>query len=156
MAARTVDPTGQRDNLILTAAAIVFAVLTVGGIWVCLHGAAHLDHTRFPTRDPLRLAVQLFTGRQPWSSTATKVAAGLAGLVLVLVVGVVLLWPRSHMMRPDRSARRMGHGHDLAHLTAAGAAAKAKRLGSAGVGVPIGKTVHGAAGCCFPAGRTSW
>lgn len=141
---RPLDPTGSRDNLILGGAALGLAVALVGGLWVSLHLAAWLDGTRAPLADPLRLVVAVVTGRQAWTSTASYVAAGLVVVLLVLIVGVVLVWPHNgKRMRPDRSARHMGRGHDLQRLTAAGAAAKANQFGTTWPGLPIGKTVAG-------------
>ena len=140
---RPMDATGDRDNLVLGLGAGVLAVVAVGGVWVCEHLGAVWSGTPRPTRDPLRLFVAVVSGQQPWPSTATYVAAGLAVAPLVLVVLGVLLWPkgRGKRMRPDLSARHMGRGRDVDHLTAAGSARTAQRLGTKGPGLPIGDAV---------------
>ena len=144
---RPLDASGDRDNLILGAAAAVLVVLTVGGAWVSLHLAAVLTGTPRPARDPLRLVVALATGRVTWTGTATAVAVGLAVVLLVGVLAVILLWPKgkpgTRRMRPDLSARHMGRGRDVAHLTAAGSARTATRLGTTGPGLPLGRAVAG-------------
>ena len=81
---RGVDATGDRDNLVLAGAAGGLAVLAVGGVWVCEHLAAVLAGTPRPTADPLRLFLAVVSGRQPWPTAATLVAAGLAVVLLVL------------------------------------------------------------------------
>ena len=142
---RPLDATGDRDNLILAAAAAGLAALAVGGVWVCEHAAAVLTDQPRPTKDPLQLFIAVVSGRQPWPTTATYVAIGLAFVVLLVVFVAILAWPkgRGKRMRPDLSARHMGRNRDVEHLTAAGSARIAKRLGAEGPGLPIGQAVAG-------------
>jgi type IV secretory pathway TraG/TraD family ATPase VirD4 len=142
---RQLDATGDRDNLWLAGGATVLAAVGVGGAWVSLHLAAVLTDRPRPARDPLRLVIGLVTGEVVWTSTATMVAAGLAVALLVVVFLAILAWPKSRgkRMRSDRSARHMGRGADVDHLTAAGSARTGKRLGAHGPGLPLGQAVAG-------------
>lgn len=141
---RPLDASGDRENLILGGGAAALVAVAVGGAWVCLHLGAVLTGQQRPTRDPLRLFIALVTGRQPWTGAATEVAVGLLVVLLVLVLAVAALWPKGpRRMRPDLSARHMGRGRDLDHLTAAGSARIAKRLGTEGPGLPLGQAVAG-------------
>ncbi len=141
---RAMDATGDRDNLILAGGAAVLVVAGVGGVWVSVHVAAILTGRPRPTSDPLRLVVAVARGRQPWGGAEWLVAGGLTVVLMVLVVGVILLWPkRGRRMRPDLSARHMGRGRDLAHLTAAGSEKTARRLDTVGAGLPIGQSIAG-------------
>src|SRR3954452_9948944 len=139
---RSIDATGDRENLVLGSAAAALGVVGVGGVWVCEHLGAVLTGRPQPTSDPLRLVVAVARGRQAWGTAEWLVAGGLAAALLVLVVVVILLWPkRGRRMRPDLSARHMGRGRDVAHLTAAGSARTARRLVADGPGLPIGQTI---------------
>jgi type IV secretory pathway TraG/TraD family ATPase VirD4 len=141
---RTIDATGDRDNLLLAGACAGLAVVGVGGVWVCEHLGAVLTGRTRPTSDPLRLVVDVARGRQPWGLTEWLVAGGLAVVLLVLVFAVVLVWPkRGRRMRSDLSARHMGRGRDVSHLTAAGSERTARRLGTVGAGLPLGLAVAG-------------
>lgn len=155
---RQIDVSGDRDNLILGAGAAVVALAGVSGGWASLYAAAVLDDTPKPPLDPKQLIAGLTSGELQWTTTTSYAAAGLALGLLVLVFLGILLWPKGRggkRMRPDRSARYMGRGRDVDHLTAAGSSRTAKRLGTEGPGLPIGQTVgFGTAG-----GRmlhTSW
>ncbi|WP_091413627.1 hypothetical protein [Friedmanniella luteola] len=65
-------------------------------------------------------------------------------MLVILVVGTIVVWPKGQRrMRPDLSARHMGRGRDVDHLTAAGSARIGKRLGAESPGLPIGKAVAG-------------
>lgn len=141
---RSMDATGDRDSLALGGAAAALAVLGVGGVWVCEHLGAVLTGRPRPTGDPLRLVVAVARGQQAWGVAEWLVAAGLAVVLLLLVVVVILAWPkRGRKMRPDMSARHMGRGRDVAHLTAAGSEKTARRLGTVGAGLPLGRAVAG-------------
>lgn len=156
---RAMDTTGDRDNLTLAAGGVVVASLAVGGVWVAEHLAAVLTDEQRPTRDPLRLFVAVLSGRQPWTMTTTGVAAGLVSVLLVALVLGVLLWPKGRggkRMRPDYSARFMGRGRDVAHLTAAGSARISARLGAEGPGLPLGAAVAGGRGAGRRLLHTSW
>lgn len=142
---RTMDATGDRDTAILAAGAAVVALAGVTGGWASLYAAAVLDDTPEPPLDPKRLISALVSGELQWTTTTSYVAAGLAFGLLVLVFLGIVLWPkgRGKRMRPDLSARHMGRGRDVDHLTAAGSARTAKRLGAVGPGLPIGEAVAG-------------
>ena len=146
---RPLDATGDRDNLILAGSGLGLVVVAVGGVWVCEHLAAIWTGRPRPTKDPLGLIVAVARGRQPWGTPEWLVAGGLLLALLVLVVAVILVWPTGRgskamrRMRPDLSARHMGRGRDVDHLTAAGSARTAKRLGTTGPGLPIGQAVAG-------------
>lgn len=142
---RPVDATGDRDNLILGLGTAAVAAVGLGGAWLSLSVAAALTGVPGPARDPLEFVVSLGSGRVEWTSAATYVAGGLVLVLLVLVVLVILVLPKGSgkRMRSDRSARHMGRGADVAHLTAAGSARTAKRLGTTGPGLPLGQAVAG-------------
>lgn len=144
---RQVDATSQKDQLALTVAGIVLVVLAVGGGWTSMHLGYALDGWPAPPNNPAELAAAIAKGSTPWTSSATHVAIGLAAVLVVLFILVLLVIARSgrKTMRPDRAARHMAGGRDVAHLNAKGSRAKATRLGteSASPGVPLGKTVRG-------------
>ena len=141
---RTLDTTGDRDTLVLAGSAAGVTVLAVGGGWVCLHTAAALTGQPRPANSPLQLVVDVATGTTVWTTAASWVGGGLVVLLLLVMVGIITVWPRNRTrrrMRPDLSARYMGRGRDVAHLTAAGSARTARRLGTEGPGLPIGVAV---------------
>lgn len=140
---RQLDPTGNRDTLIIGGGLLGLAVVAVGGAWASLHAAAWWTEDKPPAMNPARLVFDLLTGRIHWTSAATTAAGVLAVLLLALVVLAVLFVPGGKRMRPDRSTRYMARPADLVHLTAGGSSAKAKRLGLPGSGLPIGHTVAG-------------
>src|SRR4051812_8060805 len=114
---RSIDATGDRDNLVLGGAAAALGVVGVGGVWVCEQLGAAVTGRPRPTNDPLRLVLAVAQGHQPWAQPEWLVAGGLAVVLLLLVVVVILAWPkRGRRMRPDLSARHMGRGRDVAHL----------------------------------------
>ncbi len=138
------DATGDQDNLILAGGAAVLAVVGVGGVWVCEHVAAVLTGRPRPTSDPLRLVVAVARGRQAWGRPEWLVAGGLTVVLMVLVVGVILLWPnRGRKVETDRSARHMGRGATVARLSRAGSTKVGARLGHAAPGLPLGQAVAG-------------
>jgi len=145
----SMDTTGDRDNLVLAGAGAVLVAAGVGGLWVSLHAAASFTGQPAPASNVVQLVVDVATGRTRWTTAATWVAAALVvGLLLVTIAGIIL-WPKKRggaarrRMRPDYSARYMGRGRDVAHLTAAGSARIAHRLGTEGPGLPLGEAVAG-------------
>lgn len=143
MVKRSLDPVGDRDLLIIGAGAAGLIVVGVGGLWTSMHLAAWFTGDRPPATSPVALVLDLIRGRIHWTGTAT-IAAGVLFVALVLVVVLlIVLTPHRTKMRPDGSARYMAKAPDLAHLTGAGAAAKAKRLGFPGAGLPLGAAVRG-------------
>jgi type IV secretory pathway TraG/TraD family ATPase VirD4 len=146
---REVDPTSQKDQLVLTAAAIGLVLVVVGGGWVSMHLGYALDGRSAPASNPAQLAADIAKGITPWTASATRIAEALGGVLVVLFILVLIVIARSghKAMRPDRAARHMAAGRDLAHLRARGARAKANRLGvvADSPGVPVGKAVRGGA-----------
>lgn len=144
---RQVDATSQKDQLILTVAGIAFVVLVVGGGWVSMHLGYALDGRPAPPSNPAELAATIAKGTTPWTSSATHVAIALGVVLVVLFILVLLVIARSgrKTLRPDRAARHMAAGRDVAHMNAKGSRAKATRLGAVAdsPGVPLGKTVRG-------------
>jgi len=147
---RQVDATSQKDQLVLTFAGIALVVLVVGGGWISMHLGYAIDGRPAPPSNPAELAATIAKGTTPWTASATHVAIGLAAVLVVLFILVLLVIARSgrKTMRPDRAARHMAAGRDVAHMNAKGSRAKATRLGtvSASPGVPLGKTVRGRSG----------
>lgn len=144
---RQVDATSQKDQLILTIAGIAFVVLVVGGGWVSMHLGYALDGHPAPPGNPAELAATIAKGTTPWTPSATHVAITLGVVLVVLVILLLLVIARvgRKTLRPDRAARHMAAGRDVAHMNAKGSRAKATRLGAVAdsPGVPLGKTVRG-------------
>lgn len=144
---RQVDATSQKDQLILTFVGIAFVVLVVGGGWVSMHLGYALDGRPAPPSNPAELAATIAKGTTPWTSSATHVAIALGVVLVILFILVLVVIARSgrKTLRPDRAARHMAAGRDVAHMNARGSRAKATRLGAVAdsPGVPLGKTVRG-------------
>jgi type IV secretory pathway TraG/TraD family ATPase VirD4 len=145
MARGNVDPSGDRDTLILGSGAVLLAVVAVGGVWVGQHLAAWLHGWPAPSSNPLQLFADTVRGRQPWPGLASGVVGVLGVVLLTIAVLAVIFWPRRRKLRPDKAARHMARPTDLTHLTAAGATSKARQLGAFSTlpGLPIGRTVRG-------------
>ncbi len=144
---RQVDATSQKDQLILTFVGIVFVVLVVGGGWVSMHLGYALDGRPAPPGNPAELAATIAKGTTPWTPSATHVAIALGGVLVILFILALVAIARDgrKTLRPDRAARHMAAGREVAHMNAKGSRAKATRLGAVAdsPGVPLGKTVRG-------------
>ena len=143
MVKRAIDPTGDQDLLVIGGAAAGLVVVGIAGLWTSMHLAAWATGATPPATNPVGLVLDLVRGRSHWTAAATVAAGVLLVALLLVVVVVIVATPRRRKMRPDRSARYMAGAEDLAHLTGAGAAAKARRLGLATAGLPLGAAVRG-------------
>ena len=152
MSARRVDATNQNGELALMSGFLGVVVLGVGGAWVCVHGAAVIDHTTTPPSNPFDVVVGLATGHVVWSPAATGVAIACTAVVVALGAAVVVGIARRARgrMRPDKATAHLGRGRDIAHLTERGVRNKSKRLGVASdvPGLPLAKHVG--------SGQTIW
>ena len=114
---------------------------------MALRLAAAIDGTNPPGGNIFQALVDVFTGDEEWSGTATGVLIG--EFVVLGGLGGLIFWgvkrSRAGGSRVDKTANLMARRNDLRKLTREGAQSTANRLGAghAGPGVFIGKTVVG-------------
>lgn len=98
-------------------------------------------------RNPFLVTLQVFQGKLAWTENTTVIAGILCLLVASLLTFAIagLIRHRAAYGRTivDRAANHMGRGAALKPITRAGARAKAKRIGSDFIGLPIARTVAG-------------
>jgi type IV secretory pathway TraG/TraD family ATPase VirD4 len=124
--------------------AVIAAVLLA--VEASVHVGAAIDGWRQqPPWSPLVLALDLAGGKVDWPAAATVV---LVGVLLVLVagggtVGVMMLRRQRPAGHPDRAARLLGTGRDLAPVSLQTVRRTAERFGVAQPGLPVARAVAG-------------
>ena len=91
-------PGGLSTEALLLWAALGAAVIGIGGINLCVRGAAELDGTSASLPgDSFALLLAVLRGSIPWSSTATLLAAVLGTGLSLAALAIVLLarWRRT-------------------------------------------------------------
>jgi type IV secretory pathway TraG/TraD family ATPase VirD4 len=141
------DPGGLSGEVVLLWAAVIAAVLAIGGVNVAVRIGARLDGAgQAVPGDVFTLFFGVLKGTVPWPSSSKWVlAVFLVVVVAIGAAGVALTRPaRRRRTRVDRAAAYMGRGRDVEAQGRKAATATAKRLGvEQSPGVPIGRTVNG-------------
>ena len=133
---------GSELTYLSFGAAAVVLVLVEAAVHA---GAALAGWRRQPTWNPLVLAIDLARGRVAWPSAATAVLIGTL-VVLALAGGALaagLLRRRRGPAHPDRAARLMATGRDLASVSIQNAKRTADRFGVDAPGLPVARAIAG-------------
>lgn len=146
-AARKRGPGGLAAEAVLLWVGLGAAVIGIGGVNLCVRGAAELDGVGLPLpADAFALFFGVLRGSIHWSRTATALAIALGvGLVFVALATVLSIrGRRAGNRRLDRAATLLGRGKEIAAISARGARASSLRLGVEGsIGVQLGTTLPG-------------
>lgn len=144
---RRPDPGGFSGEAVLLWAAVIAAVLAIGGVNVAVRIGARLDGAgQAVPGDVFTLFFGVLKGTVPWPSSSKWVlVVFLVVVVAIGAAGVALTRPaRRRRTRVDRAAAYMGRGRDVQAQGRKAATTTAKRLGvDQSPGVPIGLTVGG-------------
>lgn len=146
-APRKRGPGGLAAESLLLWVALGTAILAIGGINLCVRGAAEFERAGSPLpADAFALFFGVLRGNIHWSRTATALAAMLGvGLALAGLAAVrIVRWRRAGARRLDTTATLLGRGDEIATISARGIRTNSHRLGVEGaIGVPLGTTIPG-------------
>ena len=136
--------TGSYTEGMLLFSVLGLLAIVLGGAWVSAHWGASLAGISTPPNHPVELIAGLFKDEILWPVQSTIVAAGMAAVLLILIVLLVVFSIKrsGKKARVDKAARHMGRGKSLTAFSERGVKATAQRLGVVdSPGIVVGSVV---------------